>query len=58
MNNKILNNKKNENDKKEEYNVDNLKLDLDEKDLEEFKQFAPTLLIYKGKKIYSFENKF
>jgi hypothetical protein len=51
----ILNNKKNENDKKEEYkkeeyNVDNLKLDLDEKDLEEFKQFAPTLLIYKGEK--------
>jgi len=48
FNNKILNNKKNENDKKEEYNVDNLKLDL--KDLEEFKQFAPTLLIYKGEK--------
>jgi len=44
----ILNNKKNENDKK--YDVDNLKIDLDEKDLEEFKQFAPTLLIYKGEK--------
>jgi hypothetical protein len=51
--------KKNENDEKdkkgeeEEYNVDNLKLDLDGMDLEEFKQFVPTLLIYKGEKIYS-----
>jgi hypothetical protein len=63
LNNKILNNKNNENDKKdkkgeEEYNVDNLKLDLDEKDLEEFKQFVPTLLIYEGKKYVTLKMNF
>ena len=52
----ILNNKKNENNKKEEYNANNLKLDLDEKDLEEFKQFARNLLIYKIMKNIFFIN--